>query len=76
MNALLHASTMKPSLTNVNKRLFDASNAQDLQTYKKFLAQRTWGSNTCPFFLEWPWISIPDMINYKIAQRVTQQLNT
>lgn len=50
------------------KRQFDATNKKDLQVYKHFLDTRSWGSNGCPFELEWPWLSIPNMINHKIAK--------
>ena len=50
------------------KRQFDATNKKDLQIYKQFLDTHSWGADGCPFELEWPWLSIPDMINHKIAE--------
>jgi len=49
------------------KRYFDVNNKVDLKAYKEFLANKNWGTNGCPFELEWPWLSIPDMISHKIA---------
>jgi len=50
------------------KRVFDVNNKEDLLAYKSFLDNHSWGSNGCPFELEWPWLSIPDMISHKIAR--------
>lgn len=50
------------------KRKFNANNTVDLQAYKYFLDNQKWGKDGCPFELEWPWLSIPDMINHKIAE--------
>ena len=49
------------------KRVFDANSKEDLRVYKHFLDNHSWGKNGCPFELEWPWLSIPDMISHKIA---------
>ena len=50
------------------KRVFDVNSKEDLKAYKQYLATRSWGSAGCPFELEWPWLSIPDMISHKIAE--------
>ena len=56
------------------KRQFDVSNKEDLRAYKHFLATRSWGEKGCPFELEWPWLSIPDMINHMIAEDVVKKV--
>lgn len=50
------------------KRRFDASSTTDLRVYKRFLETGGWGKEACPFELEWPWLTIPDMISHKISQ--------
>jgi len=50
------------------KRVFDVANKEDLKLYKHFIEHKSWGRNGCPFELEWPWLSIPDMISHKIAE--------
>jgi hypothetical protein len=49
------------------KRQFDVASKDDLRVYKHFLETGNWGKIPCPFELEWPWLSIPDMISHKIA---------
>ena len=49
------------------KHKFDPASRDDLKIYKHFLETGSWGHDTCPFELEWPWLSIPDMISHKIA---------
>lgn len=50
-----------------NKRLFDENNAQDVELYKNFLINNTWGKEGCPFLLEQPFLSIPDMIKERLV---------
>ena len=50
------------------KRVFDVENTEDLKVYKHFIKHKSWGLGGCPFELEWPWLSIPDMISHKIAE--------
>lgn len=49
------------------KRYFDLKNKVDMKMYKYFLANARWGGNGCPFILEYPYLSIPDMIKDKIV---------
>jgi len=74
MTVLLHADTIKPSLTNTHKRVFDPNNQEDLKIYKKFLETGSWSQKPCPFFLEWPWLTIPHMINHKITESVLEKI--
>lgn len=56
------------------KRNFDPSKKEDLLAYKNFIKSKTWGLGTCPFELEWPYGSIPDMLAYKIANYTVSKL--
>jgi hypothetical protein len=52
------------------KRFFNPKSKNDLDTYKKFLRTGGWGSHGCPFFLVFPYMTIPHMIQDKIIHRV------
>ena len=43
------------------KRFFDPKNKEDLEEYKYFIENSKWRTN-CPFVLEWPYLTITDMI--------------
>jgi hypothetical protein len=50
------------------KRWFDATNKQDLKDYAYFLKHNHWKEN-CPFVLEWPYLTITDMIKDKLIEQ-------
>jgi len=56
------------------KRIFDVTAKKDLIAYRHYIKQRRWGEQGCPFELEWPWTSIPDMIAHKIAEHAVENL--
>jgi hypothetical protein len=56
------------------KRVFDVTNKTDLAIYKHYIKEHSWGDTGCPFELEWPWLSIPDMIAHKISEHVVEKL--
>lgn len=56
------------------KRVFNVKNREDLKVYKHFIENKSWGVGGCPFELEWPWLSIPDMISHKIAEAAVAEL--
>jgi len=56
------------------KRVFNVKNKQDLKVYKHFITSHSWGEYGCPFELEWPWLSIPDMIAHKIAEHAVESV--
>jgi len=56
-------------LANGSKRKFDVNNKRDVETYKNFLTTHRWGSNGCPFILEFPHLTIPDMIKDKLMNK-------
>jgi hypothetical protein len=49
------------------KRRFNPANKKDREEYKHFLEKKAWKSPVCPFVLEWPYLTIPDMINDKLT---------
>ena len=49
------------------KRLFDPSNKDDVQEYKYFLKNNRW-KERCPFILEWPHLTITDMIRTQLIE--------
>jgi len=57
--------------TNLNvKRTFDPKNKADVEDFKNFLENNSWGKTGCPFKLEYPWVSLPDMIKDKIVRNL------
>jgi len=53
-------------LAQVRQRVdFDPTNLDHVAMYKDFIVKRKW-ENGCPFALEWPYLTIPDMIKDKI----------
>ena len=52
------------------QRRFDPKVKKDLQAYKQFLSEGHWDKGLCPFILEWPYLTVPDMINDRITHNV------
>jgi hypothetical protein len=52
------------------RRLFNPKSAKDKSEYKNFLLNGSWGNGGCPFFLVFPYSSIPHMIQDKIIHNV------
>lgn len=52
------------------KRLFDPSNKEDRREFALFLETKRWDSIVCPFELEWPYLTVPDMIKDKLAHHM------
>jgi hypothetical protein len=50
------------------RRYFDASSVKDMQDVRHYFHYNRWGENGCPFFLEWPYLTVPDMIRDKITK--------
>ena len=67
-NILLHLRQHFP------KRVFDVTDKKDLTMYKQYIQTHSWGKNGCPFELEWPQLSIPDMIAHKISEHAVEKL--
>ena len=49
------------------KRKFSNSK-DDLDLVKNFFLKKQWGNEGCPFYLEWPYLTIPDMLKDKITK--------
>ena len=51
------------------RRPFNVNSQEDCGTFAKFLKTGCWGKDGCPFTIEDPWLSIPDMIKDKLARK-------
>lgn len=51
------------------RHLFDVNNKKDVDAYKFFLTHSMW-DGSCPFILEEPYLSIPDMIKDKLVHKM------
>ena len=53
-----------------SKRKFDMNKKEDVEIYKHFLVNNNWKiTGSCPFELEYPWNSVPDMIKDKLVRK-------
>lgn len=52
------------------KILFDPNSKKHITVYKNFLRCHSWGINGCPFVLEFPYLTIPDMIKDKMIHKL------
>lgn len=50
------------------QKLFDVRNKSDVEVFRKFLIENKWGAEGCPFEIEYPWTSVPDMIKDKLVR--------
>lgn len=55
------------------KRYFDPRNRADLEEYKFFRDNRKWQVN-CPFILEWPYLTITEMMNDKVIDMYLDEI--
>lgn len=60
----MEGSRLRDVLTT--RRYFNPNSKQDISEAKKFFKESKWEG--CPFYLEWPYLSIPDMIKDKITR--------
>lgn len=51
------------------KRFFKESSKQDIKLAKQFFQHHSWGTEGCPFILEYPYLTIPDMIKDKLIHK-------
>ena len=49
------------------KRKFEATK-EDIEIAKKYILKKQWGNEGCPFYLEWPYLTIPDMLKDRITK--------
>lgn len=53
-----------------SKRFFNPKSKKDLDQFKYFVENHSWGHDGCPFFLEFPYSTIPDMIKDKMIHNI------
>ena len=52
------------------KRKFDINSKKDIEIYRYFLINSDWKiTGTCPFDLEFPYLTVPDMIKDKLIRK-------
>ena len=51
------------------KRFFDPKSKKDMAIAKVFFKTQSWGYGGCPFFLEFPYSTVPDMMKDKIIHK-------
>lgn len=52
------------------KRYFDQENKVDVELYRQFLINgNKWGAQACPFVLEFPHLTVPDMIKDRLIRK-------
>lgn len=60
---------MKAMSIKMRKRAkFDFHNKDHVESFKLYLEEKKWGADGCPFELEYPWTSIPDMVKDKLVR--------
>lgn len=59
-----------PTLQLNNKRQFDINSKADIEVYKHFVVHHNWkNTGSCPFQLEYPYLTVPDMIKDKLIRK-------
>lgn len=58
-------------LVEKQRRFFNPNNTKDVEDFKYFLKNDKWEKG-CPFQVEYPYVSIPDMIKDKIVRNLLQ----
>jgi hypothetical protein len=51
------------------KRFFNINDKKDIAIAKKFFKEYAWGIESCPFILEFPYLTIPDMLKDKMIHK-------
>jgi len=52
------------------KIFFNPNDKKHINAYKTFLREHRWGNNGCPFILEFPDLTIPDMIKDRLIHKL------
>lgn len=50
-----------------DRKTFDPADKKDIEEYRYFLTYNKW-KNGCPFYLDWPYLTIPDMIKDRVTK--------
>ena len=53
----------------LKRGVFNPNNPEHIEEVRFFLSNNRW-KDICPFFLEWPYLTIPDMVKDKIVRHV------
>lgn len=56
-----------------NRKIFDPANKKDIEEYRHFVKHNQW-KDGCPFFLDWPYLTVPDMIKDRITKHALKLL--
>lgn len=48
------------------KRYFDVNSKKDIAMFSYYVKNKAWGRDGCPFTLEFPYLTVPDMIKEKL----------
>ena len=52
------------------KRVFDVTNKKDIESAKMFFSTLCWRHEfSCPFYLEEPYLTVPDMMRDKLVRK-------
>jgi hypothetical protein len=51
------------------KKQFDVHDPQHVEMFRMFMQYEKWGTSGCPFELEYPYLTVPDMIKDKIVRK-------
>jgi hypothetical protein len=55
---------------NRRRRFFDINDRKDIASAKYFFTHHSWRNESgCPFVLEYPFVSVPDMIRSKLTHK-------
>jgi hypothetical protein len=63
-----HQKKFRASETTYQKQRFDPYNVEHLRMYQNFIEYKGWGVTGCPFLLEWPFETVPGMIQSRIVK--------
>ena len=59
-----------PVIKSNKKRKFDLNSKKDLEIYKSFLVTSSWKiTGSCPYQVEFPYLTVPDMIKDKLIRK-------
>lgn len=70
---MLNTETFKLSHVHWQKRYFNPFSKEDIKEYKKFLEHNRW-SDRCPFLLEWPYLTVTEMIRTKLIESYIESM--
>jgi hypothetical protein len=56
-------------LSRKERRHFNMNDKKDVEIYRQFLLSNSWGESGCPFILEFPALTVPDMIKDRLIRK-------